>query len=65
MKRQCFFMLEKFFYIFLRYSPPTSYNACDIDPSEHTLAASINASKVFLRSRATRCNFLSKGLACV
>ena len=40
-------------YIFRRYSPPTSYSACDMLPSEHTRPASINASNVFRRSRAT------------
>ena len=44
------------FYIFLRYCPPTSYNACVTCPSEHVFTPSINAANVFPLSMATFCN---------
>ena len=48
-------------YIFRRYSPPTSYSAWLIWPSEQVLTASINASKVLPRARATACRYCSAG----
>lgn len=42
-------------YIFRRYSPPTSYRAWLICPSELYFTASIRRSKMFLRSRAACC----------
>src|SRR5690348_4014428 len=38
-------------YMFRRYSPPTSYSAWLIWPSEWVFTASISAAKTFLRSR--------------
>src|SRR5699024_5310831 len=42
-------------HMFRRYSPPTSYKAWLICPSEWVLTASIRAANTFLRSRAVFC----------
>lgn len=52
-----FLPLQPFtFYIFLRYCPPTSYNACVTWPSEQVFTPSIKAANVFPLSTATFCN---------
>ena len=42
-------------YMFRRYSPPTSYRAADIWPSEFVFTACISSAKIFSRAHATSC----------
>src|SRR5207342_2791874 len=44
-------------YMLRRYSPPTSYNAWLICPSECVFTASISEAKTFWRSRAVFCRY--------
>ena len=55
-------------YMLRRYSPPTSYSAEEICPSELLFTVSISSAKVLPRSRATACRLssaLSLSPACV
>src|SRR6185312_15546345 len=55
LERHCFRVATPFSHIFRRYSPPTSYNAWLICPSELYFTASTNCSNTFFRSRAVSC----------
>ncbi|MFY7999017.1 MAG: hypothetical protein ACOVSW_10520 [Candidatus Kapaibacteriota bacterium] len=46
-KRDVICFADKAHHIFLRYCPPTSYNAPEIRPKLHTFAASISSAKMF------------------